>query len=95
MEDAFLRIPEVREAAVVGLPDEQEGEVPGVMVSVRGENLSEQELRRLLDSNRLLSRLENPAIIRIVNEIPKTTSGKMDKVQIRKELAKWKKEQGR
>lgn len=95
MEDAFLRIPEVREAAVVGLPDEQEGEVPGVMVSGRGEDMSEQELRRLLDSNRLLSRLENPAIIRIVNEIPKTTSGKMDKVQIRKELAKWKKEQGR
>jgi len=80
IEDALLRLPGVSAAAVVGLPDERQGEAPYAMVS--GE-VDESALQALLHKN------EWPAGILSVDALPLTASGKADKTKIREVLARW------
>ena len=80
IEDALLHLPGVRAAAVVGLPDERQGEVPYAMAV--GE-VDEEALHALLHKN------EIPAGILRVDALPMTASGKPDRPRIRKELLAW------
>ena len=80
IEDALLSLPGVRSAAVVGLPDTREGEVPCAMVV--GE-VDEAALHVLLHKN------EWPAGILYVDALPLTGSGKPDKQKIREVLLRW------
>ena len=80
IEDALLHLPGVRAAAVVGLPDEKEGEVPCAMVVGQ---TNEDALRSLLRKNEL------PAGILQAEELPMTSSGKPDKQRIREVLLAW------
>lgn len=80
IEDAFLALPGVRAAAVVGLPDEKQGEVPFAMVVG---DADEAALHALLHKN------EWPAGILRVDALPMTSSGKPDKPKIREVLLAW------
>ena len=78
--DALLSLPGVRAAAVVGLPDEKQGEVPCAMVV--GE-VDEAALHALLHKN------EGPVGVLTVDALPLTVSGKPDKQEIREVLRRW------
>ena len=80
IEDALLRLPGVREAAVVGLPDEKQGEAPYAMVVGAAD---EAALHALLHKN------EWPAGVLAVDALPLTDSGKPDKKTIREVLLAW------
>lgn len=80
IEDALLRLQGVRAAAVVGLPDEKQGEVPCAMIVGDADE-------RLLHA--LLPRNEWPAGILSVPALPLTASGKPDKQKIREVLLRW------
>ena len=80
IEDALFGLPGVRAAAVVGLPDERQGEVPYAMIV--GE-VDEEALHTLLRKN------EWPAGILRAEALPMTASGKTDKQTIREVLAVW------
>ncbi len=80
IEDALLRLPSVRAAAVVGLPDEMQGEVPYAMTVGAAD---EDALRALLHKNEL------PAGILRAEALPMTASGKPDKQKIREVLLAW------
>ncbi len=82
MEEAMLSVPGVREAAVVGLPEELAGEVPGAMVVCT--DAAEGRLRERLP--RLLSKIEQPVLLLRVEALPKTATGKPDKMRIREVL---------
>lgn len=81
IEDALQSLPGVRSAVVVGLPDEQVGELPYAMVAGI---VDPAELKPLLPKNEL------PAGIMCVEEMPMTFSGKPDKPRIREVLKAWK-----
>lgn len=84
IEEAILSIPGVEDAAVVGLPDEMQGEVPWAMVVAWEQSGFYEKMAHLLNKN------EIPAGWCFVAEIPQTTSGKPDKQAIREVLMKWK-----
>lgn len=80
IEDALLSLPQVRAAAVVGLPDERQGETPWAMIVGRAD---ETALHTLLHKN------EWPEGILSVEQLPMTASGKPDKQKIREVLLAW------
>lgn len=90
LENLLSLHPKVKEAAVVGVPDEKWGERPLAVVVPMNENLSEDELR-----NHLLKFVEQGVITKwavpdkflLVKELPRTSVGKIDKKNIRKMVA--------
>ena len=84
IEEAILSLPGVEDAAVVGLPDETQGEVPAAMIAGREIVDFSHRLAVFLKKNEL------PVLWRFVEALPKTPSGKPDKQAIREVLEKWK-----
>lgn len=85
IEEALLSLPGIREAAVVGLPHETQGEVPWAMAV--GE-LSESDILAALSG--LLAKNELPMGIQMAEQLPHTSSGKLDKQRIREVILQWK-----
>ena len=76
LEAVLLRHPDVTDAAVVGLPDEEAGEIPVGYVTLRpGASASPEEIRQFVAgqvaSYKQLRRLE------VIEAIPKSASGKI------------------
>lgn len=81
----------VLEAAFVGVPDEKWGQRPLALVQpVSGEELSEEEVLDYLQAEGLekgeISKWMLPDYVAIVEEIPMTSVGKYDKVEIAERL---------
>ena len=82
VEQAILRHPAVLEAAVVGVPDERWGERPKAFVVVRdGAMVTDDELRTHVRG--LLAGYKCPDTFAIVEELPKTSTGKVQKYVLR------------
>ena len=81
LEAVLLEHPAVREAAVIGLPDAEAGEIPRAYVALReGQSVSDADLMAFANE-----RMANYKAIRqlvFVESIPKTASGKI----LRREL---------
>jgi fatty-acyl-CoA synthase len=91
VEDIILRLPQLAEAAVVGLPDERWGERPVALVVSRpgAEGLDEERVRghvRQFAESGAISRFAVPDRVHFVDAIPKTSVGKLDKKAIRASL---------
>jgi long-chain acyl-CoA synthetase len=81
VEDTLMAHPAVREAIAVGVPDEYRGETVKAYVSLRpGAITTAEELINFCKSN--LADYKYPRIIEIMNELPKTATGKL----LRREL---------
>lgn len=87
VEDAVLRCcPEVRETAVVGVPDPRWGEnVCAVVVAARGQRLDPDDVRRELRGQ--LAGFKLPRHVVVVDELPKNATGKVQKQELRRWLA--------
>lgn len=87
IEDALLRHPLIKEAAVVGMPDQRLGEVPGALLVVRDgqtppeASALESHLRQLLPATHL------PAVWRFRPALPHTVSHKIDRACVRRILS--------
>jgi long-chain acyl-CoA synthetase len=84
IEDVLLEHDSVKEAAVVGRPDEVRGEeVHAVVALVSGEDTAvlEEHCRERLAAFKVPSSWE------VVVELPKTSTGKIDKKPLREKLA--------
>lgn len=87
VEAALYEHPSILEAAVVAVPHEKWGEAPHAVIVLReGEMLSEEEVT--LFCREKLAHFKAPKSISFLEELPKTASGKIQKVVIRKEY--WK-----
>lgn len=76
VEDVLYQHPAVREAAVVGVPDEYRGETIKAVVSLKaGETATEDEIKAY--AREQLAAYKYPRVVEIVDELPKTTSGKI------------------
>lgn len=86
LENALMGHPSVREAAVVGVPDERWGERPLACVVMSSSDSAEPaELRAFLEKQ--VARWWVPDSWAILDEVPKTSVGKFDKKVLRKRYA--------
>ena len=85
IEEALLSVPGVHDAAVIGLTDDREGEIPYAMYSgsISPEALGEA-LKPLLHKN------EWPAGLLREAHLPLNAAGKTDKKKVKEVLGKWK-----
>jgi fatty-acyl-CoA synthase len=82
VEQAIVSHPAVVEAAVIGVPDEQWGERPKAFVILApGESATEEELIEHVRSK--IARYKAPKAVEIVSELPKTSTGKVQKFELR------------
>lgn len=86
VEQTLYDHPEVHEAAVVGIPDERKGETVAAAVSlVEGSELTPEDIREYVLEE--LAPYKHPRIVDIVDQLPKTGSGKIRKVDIQDRIA--------
>nr|MDA8218245.1 long-chain fatty acid--CoA ligase [Dehalococcoidales bacterium] len=86
VEDALYEHPAVREAAVVGVPDQYRGETVKAFVSLRpGMSATAEELKA--HSRDRLATYKVPREIEFMDEIPKTASGKILRRELRRPSA--------
>jgi long-chain acyl-CoA synthetase len=85
IEQAVYEHPQVEEAAVVGIPDPYRGEAAKVFVKLKdgAPGFTLEELQAFLTDK--LGRHEMPIALEIRNRLPRTTVGKLSKVELREE----------
>lgn len=84
VESVLYDHPAVLEAAVISVPHEKWGETPHAIVVLReGADIIEEEL--IAYSRTRLAHFKAPTRVVFVDELPKTASGKIQKVHLRKE----------
>lgn len=82
LEHAIMEIPEVRECAVVAVPDPLRGEVPRAIVSLQdGESITSSEV--IAHCRQRTGAARAPASVEFWTELPKSPAGKIDKLRIR------------
>jgi 2-aminobenzoate-CoA ligase len=85
VEEALLRHPDVREAAVIGVPDEERGHLVRAFVVLR-EGVADDEAtaRRLRDFTKsVIVPYKCPREIRFLPEMPRTPTGKLQRFRLR------------
>ena len=86
IEAALLSIPGVLDAGVVGIPDDRAGEVPAAGVVVAEEDSpASAQMRRLVRS--MLPSPSLPVVIAVVDALPRTPRGKLDRQALGATLA--------
>jgi fatty-acyl-CoA synthase len=86
LENEIMAHPKVREAAVIGLPDERWGERPcACVVPEPGADLDGDELRDFLEGR--VAHWWIPERVEFIEEVPKTSVGKFSKKTLRERFA--------
>jgi fatty-acyl-CoA synthase len=86
VETLLMGHPEVREAAVIGMPDERWSERPLACVALAdGADVTPAQLREHLSGG--LAKWQLPDVFAFIEEVPKTSVGKFDKKVLRQRLA--------
>ncbi|MEP0390584.1 MAG: long-chain fatty acid--CoA ligase [Erythrobacter sp.] len=83
VEDAILKHDAVKEALVIGVPDDYRGEAPRAFVTLEGE-VGADELKNWL--NERIGKHERVDEVVIREELPKTIIGKLDRKALRAEV---------
>lgn len=86
VENEMETMPEIRNAGVVGIPDELYGESAAAAVELKsGSTLSEQKIKDYLKTR--MATYKIPVKIKVVEKLPQTANGKPDKAAIKKMMA--------
>jgi 2-aminobenzoate-CoA ligase len=88
VEGALLQHPDVAEAAVVGIPDEARGAVIKAFVVLHaGVDVQEDSARQLQDFvKQQIAPYKYPRVIQFVAELPRTSSGKVQRFRLREHV---------
>jgi acyl-CoA synthetase (AMP-forming)/AMP-acid ligase II len=85
IEDAMRELPQVADVGVVGVPSERYGEEVAAYVRCRpGTDLTLEQVREALGGR--IARFKVPAHLRVVEELPLTPSGKVQKFRLREQF---------
>ncbi|MCT2534411.1 acyl--CoA ligase [Aquibacillus koreensis] len=86
VEDALVKHPSVKECAVVSSPDEIRGNVVKAFIVLQESAEPSEELVKMLQTHvkQTTAPYKYPRKIEFVNELPKTSSGKIRRVELRK-----------
>jgi long-chain acyl-CoA synthetase len=80
VEEVLMRLPNVREAALIGLPDPELGQRPVAYVTVTGEIDPEEAVAF---AERQLGRSLSSLSVRLIGDMPMTPTGKISRAQLR------------
>lgn len=84
LESMLVEHPDVLEAGVISVPDEQWGERPKAFVTVKeGRSVSGEDIIAWAKGESKISRFMVPREVEIVSELPKTSTGKIEKKKLR------------
>ena len=84
LESMLVQHPDVLEAGVVAIPDSHWGERPKAFITVKeGKELKDQDLIEWAKHQSAISKFMVPREVEIVNELPKTSTGKLKKNVLR------------
>ncbi|HET6871629.1 MAG TPA: long-chain-fatty-acid--CoA ligase [Sporolactobacillaceae bacterium] len=82
VEGVLYRHPDVREAAVIAIPDEKWGEVPKAIIVLQpGAKVTEDEI--MVFCREKMAHFKAPKAVEFVDELPKTATGKLQKYRLR------------
>jgi 2-furoate---CoA ligase len=84
VEDVLLMHPDVSEAAVIGVPDERWGEVVMAFIVSSKASLRVEELDEFFKKNQKVENWKRPKKYKIIQALPKTESGKVQRFKLRK-----------
>jgi fatty-acyl-CoA synthase len=86
IEQMMIELEHISAVALIGIPDEKWGEVPWAIVTVMpGTTTSLEEVRAHIDGR--IARYKMPKNLIIVDEFPRTGSGKIRKADLRKQFS--------
>ncbi|MES3516221.1 MAG: AMP-binding protein, partial [Natronomonas sp.] len=86
IEELLFEHEEVADAAVVGIPDDRRGEIPvAYIVPTPDAETTPEEIKQYCLDN--LAEYKHPREVEFVEELPRTTTGKVQKFKIREEGA--------
>ncbi|MEW1776929.1 AMP-binding protein [Streptomyces sp. NPDC086777] len=85
IEDVLFEHPDVRGVCIVGLPDDEWGEIVAAVVSLRAETSADAEALTAFCRQRLAS-YKVPQVWEFVTEFPQTASGKIQKFVLKDRL---------
>jgi 2-aminobenzoate-CoA ligase len=85
VEDALLAHPDVQEAAVIGVPDEQRGELVKAFVVLREQAAATDETASLLQEHvkRTIAPYKYPRALEFRDALPRTQTGKLQRFRLR------------
>ena len=84
LESMIITHPDILEAAIVAIKDEKWGERPKAYITVKeGKDLKGQDVIQWAKDNSNISRFMVPAEVEILKELPKTSTGKLQKNVLR------------
>jgi fatty-acyl-CoA synthase len=82
IEQVLAEHPSIMEAAVTAMPDEHYGERPKAFVTLKdGEETTEEEIIDFVKGR--IARFKAPAAVEFLDELPKTSTGKVQKYVLR------------
>jgi len=89
VEDALVKHPAVKECAVVGSPDEVRGSIVKAFVVLTDPTKASAELIKELQDHvkELTAPYKYPRDVTFIDELPKTASGKIRRIELRKQVA--------
>lgn len=81
VEELLFEHPEIADAAVVGISDERRGETIKAFVVPHGDEITPQSVKQYCLDN--LAEYKHPREVEFVEELPRTTTGKVQKFELR------------
>ncbi|WP_432816616.1 AMP-binding protein [Sulfitobacter sp. JB4-11] len=83
IEDTISRLPDVAQVGVVGIPDEKTGEAPAAFIVRAASSVTEEQI--LAACRKDLTSYKIPKLVRFVDEVPVTLSGKVLRRELREQ----------
>jgi acyl-coenzyme A synthetase/AMP-(fatty) acid ligase len=84
LESMLLTHPDILEVAVVAIPDEKFHERPKAYITVKdGREVTSQDVIHWAKYKSSISKFMVPAEVEVIDELPKTSTGKTQKVVLR------------
>ncbi len=82
IESALAGHPNIREAAIIGVPDERWGEIVKAFVATRdGKELTVEEVNSFLEDK--IAKFKLPRLVQTIDALPRNASGKILKTELR------------
>ena len=83
LEQVLYEHAAIKEAVIIGIPAEEDGEHPMALVVLKdGYNTTETDIKQFVDG-RVIEREKLRAGVKILEEIPKTPTGKFSRIRLR------------